>query len=917
VAPRTPIEEAVAGMLAELLRVERVGVEDSFFDLGGHSLLATRLLSRLHARFGVELPLRRLFEQPTVAGLAAALEAALGQAAAGRPGPAMAAPPLAPARLPASEVAQGVLLSPAQQRIWFADQLAPGDPTLNVPFPLLLAGPLDVAVLAGALAEIARRHAALRTTFRVAAGEVRQFVTPAGAARLPLVDLGPLPEPRREAEAAALASAAARRTFDLAAGPLWRAALLRLNERRHHLVLDFHHVVADGWSMGVLENELAALYQALAAGHPSPLAELPLQVPDVAAWQRRALTGDALAGPLAYWRRQLAGLPVLHLPTDRPRPRQRAARGDARSRVLSAALTEGLRGLARQENASLFMVMLAAFAAQLGRYSGQQDLAVGSPVAQRGLPAIEGLIGCFINNLVLRANLAGEPPFRGLLRQVRDTTLAGQAHAEIPFERLVEELEPRRDSSRSPLFQVMLALQPTSEERRWWGSDLAVEPLPVHTGTSQFDLTLYLVEKGRELDCGIEFSTELFDAATVERMLGDLAALAAAVVEDPDLPLSRLPIAALAGVAAAAAGGAAAATVQDAQAAEQPGGPLPLPSGAALQERGTRLAERRARLSPEQQALLERRLRRQGGAAMAPQFSARVAIQPDGARPPFFCVHPAGGDVLCYGPLARHLGPDQPFYGFQSPGLEEDGATFDTLEAMAAHYVAEMRRTAPPPYRIGGWSLGGVVAFEMARQLAAGGAHAGTAADVALLAILDSPPGLDPGQTVLTAATYDDDAWWLAAIADYAAGLWGKDLGLSYEALRAFDGEERLRRFHARLQDVGLPGSAAGLEQLRRLLATFKANTRALERYRLAPYAGPVTLFRAADGAADGSPAGAAFGWPAFTPLPVEVEEVPGDHLRCLAEPQVQVLAARLRAHLDRADRADRAGRAKAGTETT
>jgi amino acid adenylation domain-containing protein len=907
-APRTPIEQQVASLMAEVLAVPRLGAGESFFDLGGHSLLAVRLLSRLRARFGVELPLRSLFERPTVAGIAATLCEALDVVPiAGLAGPDL--PPLAP--LSPAELARGVVLSSAQQRLWFSDQVSAGGPTLNIPFPLLLAGPLEPATLAAALAEIARRHAVLRTTFHEAWGEVRQWVASpaalppaAGRPALPLVDLSALAAPRRQAEAQALTLAAARRPFDLASGPTWRAMLVREEERRHRLLLGFHHIVADGWSMGLLEGELASLYEAFTAGRRSPLAELPVQYADFASWQRRALDGDGPGASLAYWRRQLAGLPTLRLPTDRPRPRRPTARGGAVFRILPAGVADGLRRLAAQEEASLFIVTLAAFAAQLARYSGQQDLAIGSPVAQRGRLEVEGLIGCFVNNLVLRADLAGDPPFRALVRRLRETTFAAQAHAEVPFERLVAELEPRRDSSRSPLFQVMMALQPASEEPRGFAG-LTVEPLPVHTGTSQFDLTLYLVEKGRALEAGCEFSTDLFDAPTVERMLADLAALSAAVVEEPDLRLSRLPIVAFASARDAV-------ERPDGEPREQrtrpwePEAARPAERESRLAERAAQLHERRSRLAPERLALLESRLRREKGSATAAATmgatatagapTALVAIQPRGARPPFFCVHPAGGDVLGYNRLAGHLGLDQPFYGLQSPGLVGGEVLLGSIEAMAAHYVAEVRRAAPPPYRLGGWSLGGVVAFEMARRLASDG--------VALLAILDSPPGLDPGQTLLRDETYDDDAWWLDAIAHYVAGLWGKDLGLTYEALRQLEGEERLRLFLARLQAVGLPGTQAGLEQLRRLLAVFKANTRALQRYTPRPYAGRVTLFRSAGGVgAEASSVAAAaerdFGWQAFTTLPVAVEEVPGDHVRCLAEPHVQTLAARLRAHLD------------------
>src|SRR4051812_44206578 len=448
-APRTPVEGILAGIWAELLGVERVGASDDFFELGGHSLLATRVTSRLRETLGVELPLLELFEAPKLADLAARVEAAR------RSAPLAPAPPLLPAPR------EGDLpLSFAQERLWLIDQLEPGSPRYNVPAALRVEGPLDSRVLARTLGEIVRRHEALRTVFAAPHGGPVQVIRPAGPFALPVVDLSGLPEAARETLAQALVHAEAGRPFDLAQGPLLRGLLLRLTERDHAVLLTLHHIAGDGWSTDVLVREVAALYPAFAARRPSPLPELPVQYADFAVWQRSWLRGEVLEQEIAWWRQQLAGLPpLLTLPTDRPRPAEQSFRGAARPVRLPAALTRQMEALARKDGATLFMVLLAGFQTLLARHSGQDDLAVGSPVAGRNRVETEGLIGFFVNTLVLRGDLTPDSTFRELLGRVRETALAGHTHQDVPFEKLVEELAPERSLAHSALFQVMFALQ--------------------------------------------------------------------------------------------------------------------------------------------------------------------------------------------------------------------------------------------------------------------------------------------------------------------------------------------------------------------------------------------------------------------------------------------------------------------------
>jgi amino acid adenylation domain-containing protein len=538
-APRTPFEEVLAAIWAEVLGRERVGVSEDFFALGGHSLLATRVASRVRSAFGVEFPLSELFEAPTVTALAARIEAALRTAGGAAVPPLVLSPRDAP--LP---------LSFAQERLWFLDQLEPESPFYNIAGGVRLVGDLAVPALASSLAEVVARHEALRTTFAVAGGEPVQRIAPPGPFRLPGVDLSVLPESRREGEARRLAAALAVLPFDLGRGPLLRTTLLDLGASQAVLVLVVHHIVADGWSMEILLREAIAVYGAHAAGRPSPLPPLPLQYADFAVWQRRWLSGEVLARQLAYWRTALAGAPaVLALPADRPRPvRQSFAGGELRS-LLPAETREALLALARREGASLFMVLLAAFEALLGRHTGQEDLTIGTPVANRGHHEIEGLIGFFTNTLVLRGDLAGDPPFSGLLARVRRAALDAYAHEDVPFEKLVAELAPRREVSHHPLFQVLVNLEdltagPGAPPLAGAGDlgGLAMSPLAIPDTAAKFDLTLVAKTVDGALHLTWSYARALFDRTTVARLAGHFEVLLAGCLADPGRPLSALPL---------------------------------------------------------------------------------------------------------------------------------------------------------------------------------------------------------------------------------------------------------------------------------------------------------------------------------------------------------------------------------------
>ncbi|HSL84609.1 MAG TPA: amino acid adenylation domain-containing protein, partial [Thermoanaerobaculia bacterium] len=533
VAPRTPVEEVVAGIWSEVLGLDRVGVTEGFFALGGHSLLATRVLSRVVSAFGIELPLVALFEEPTVAGLAARVEAALGGETAA------ALPPL----VPVPRTGEPLPLSFAQQRLWFLGRLEPESALYNLPVALRLLGVVELGALVWSLREVVRRHEALRTAFREVAGEPVQVILPSARLPVPVVDLGGLPGERREREARRLAAAEAARPFDLAWAPLLRVALLRSGPREHAALVTLHHVVSDGWSMELMTGEVAALYRAALAREPSPLPELPVQYADFAVWQRSWLAGDALAAEVAHWRERLAGLPgLLELPVDRPRPSRPSFRGATRTVALGTELTGDLRRLARERGGTLFMVLLAAFQALLSRWSGQVDFAVGSPVAGRNRQELEGLIGFFVNTLVLRANLAGDPTLNDLLGRVRSEVLEAHAHQHLPFEKLVEELEPERSLIQSPLFQVMLTRDDRAFRPAELGSELALAPFGLPSRSAKFDLTLGIDASGDAAGCGLEYNTDLFDCTTAERLLKRYRLVLVAVADRPATRLAELPL---------------------------------------------------------------------------------------------------------------------------------------------------------------------------------------------------------------------------------------------------------------------------------------------------------------------------------------------------------------------------------------
>ena len=528
--PRGPVEEALAGICAELLGLDRVGVHHNFFELGGHSLLASQILARVRHTFDVDVPLKEFIEEATVARLARLVEDALSNGTVAQ-------------RPPLQRVARNGPLpaSFAQQRLWFLDQLEPGRASYNIPAAVRLQGRLDIPALERAFREIVRRHEVLRTRFESREGVPHQVIAPSLEIHLEVQDLSALGEEERKIEALRLVAAEASEPFDLSQGPLIRTGLLRLADEEHIVLVTVHHIVSDGWSIGILIHEISTLYDAFRAGKTSPLEERPVQYADFAVWQRSWLEGEVLQAQIDYWTSRLAGLSPLELPTDRPRSAGGERGGAVRTTVLPREVLEKARSLSQNNGATLYMTLLAVFQVLLYRYSGQDGFGVGTPIAGRSRSELEGLVGLFVNTLVMRADLSGNPSFQDQLARVRRSAIEAYSHQDLPFERLVSALQPKREVSRTPLFQVMFALQ-NAPLPPLQSPELVLTPLEPSNVIAKFDLTLYASETTGGLSLMMEYNTHLFDAATIDRMLGHFRTLLEEAIANPLQPIDSLPL---------------------------------------------------------------------------------------------------------------------------------------------------------------------------------------------------------------------------------------------------------------------------------------------------------------------------------------------------------------------------------------
>jgi len=526
----SPIEEMVADVWKQVLGLSRIGRNDNFFEIGGHSILATQLNARVSALFQIDLPLRTVFEKPTLSAYAGVVQSLLRENRAH------------PASKPVKKVDHTgpIPLSYSQQRLWFLDQFEPGSPVYNVPVALRLKGALDADALQHSLDTLTQRHSSLRTVFHAVDGIPHQVVLPSAGIEIERIDLSALDESAREENARQIIRERARESFDLQRGPLLRASLIRMGEDDHIAVFNAHHIITDGWSMGVLVGELAALYNARVSGEEAYLPELPIQYTDFSIWQRDWLQSESLDRLLDYWKEQLKDIPeTLDLPTDHPRPAVQTSNGGRLSFFIDEDLVKRLKAFCQKEHVTPFMALLSVFQILLYRYTGQEDFCVGTPIANRSRAEIEPLIGLFINTLVLRSDLSGQPDFRTLVQRVRETSLGAYAHQDLPFEILVDALQPERSTNRSPLFQVMFLMQnaPVSSEAF---QGLEAEWLDLDPGTAMFDLTLVMEETPGGMFAGLEYNSDLFEVDTIERMGRHFTALLEAALSQPDQPVAAL-----------------------------------------------------------------------------------------------------------------------------------------------------------------------------------------------------------------------------------------------------------------------------------------------------------------------------------------------------------------------------------------
>jgi thioesterase domain-containing protein/acyl carrier protein len=643
-----------------------------------------------------------------------------------------------------------------QQQSWLSDPLKSDNAIYNYALAIRIRGPLNDRVVRQSLQQLLQRHAALRSVFRVMDGELAQIITPATPIRVPIIDLSGSPTASAhdlEARARHVAVQQTQRPFDLSQGPLLRASLLRFDREDHVLLLITHHIVYDDWSTGILIRELTELYSASLAGRPSVLPLLSFSYGDFVRWLQRKMQNGELGSRLDFWKRELAGgNDFHHLQTDRPRSERRTYRGKCASVIIPEDLTHSLRMLGQQERGTLFMILLAAFQCLLHYCSGEEDIAVGSCAANRPLSQVEGLIGRFGNDLVLRTDLTGNPTFRELFARVRKTTLTAFSYQDIPFGQLVDELQSSQPSGRNPLFQTMFILQDAPKPNGEIPG-LSLSFFPLELETAKYDLNVWLKPQ-QGLQVVFEYNSDLFEAATMERMLDRYQRLLDAIAKNPDMRTNELSLPSLVKEVGS--------RVRDSRA------DLPPPDDieAELVEIWEKMLGRRHILVTDDYfeqggtSLLAVRLFAQIEKAFGielplstllrattikelseviranrtgPSRSCLVEIQRGGKRPPFFCIHGAGGSVLRYRDLARYLGPDQPFYGLQPQGIDGKRPFLTRIEDMAALYLDEIRNFKPEgPYFLGGYCGGGTIAFEMAQQLQAQGQT------VALLALFDT-----------------------------------------------------------------------------------------------------------------------------------------------------------------------------------
>ncbi len=851
--------------------------------------------------------------------------------------------------------------SVAQERYWLLDQLEPGSSSLNMPLALRLTGVVDGEVLRRTLDEIVARHEILRTTFLKRDGELVQVIDTQHSAKFDIIDLRDHADP--EAEADRLIVDEAHVAFDLAHGPLFVSKLLRLSSEEYILLLTLHHIVCDGWSNGVLVREIGEIYDAFAKDNPCPLDELPIQYGDFAVWQRDWIASDSFDEQLEYWKGQLGDeLPALEIPTDFPRGKSRTSFGGIESFLLPSALTRAIKALAQRDDATPYMIFLAAFNVLLHKYCGQDRILIGSPTANRVPTETESLIGAFANTLLLTSDLSGNPSFSEHLQRVKDVAFGAFSNQTLPFEKLVEKIRPARGRNRTQLFQVLFIYQ-TAFMQPVELDDLTITPIRSVSPGSTFELSLGIVERSEGTRLQLEYNTDLFKAETIRRMLDDLRTILRSAILDSHRKLSELVLArqdavspvdeTSVGVSEFSLGATVTSNGNKSPGANHSNGYGNIKSIAATNGNGklaslppqtaavpetvdekVRIEEvlkeiwremmhldsvsidddffeigghsllgaqifgeiaKRLGVNLPLSALLNATTIRQlaelvRDARPKDVWTSLVPLNSKGTKPPFFLMHAAGGNVLFYKDLADSLGPDQPCYGMQAVGLGGHQSAYDRVEDMAAHYIQEIRNVQPKgPYYLGGSSIGGLIALEVASQFKQSGEEVG------LVALFDTAA---PGYPiVLRKSSRPVEA--LLSFADRihhhieSLRLSKRGKRWPYIVAKATKAKNQTRRTYKRTKQKVARGvlTSLGRPLPEALVVTQNAIAVATRAYCPTQYDGDILLFRATK-QQRGIQRDDTLGWSKFAAGNLDIHEVKGDHGSIVVEPRVRFVSA-------------------------
>ena len=778
IPPRDEMEQKVAAIWQDVLGLEKVGIHDNFFELGGHSLIATQLVSRVLQVFGVRMPLLELFQQPTVEGVSDYIREQQGQDAHGFT-----------AEIIPQDRSDNIPATAGQQRLWNIEKQNPGLPTYNMPAAFRVRGSLVVDVLRRVIREMVRRHESLRTTFKEVDQTLNQVLHEEIPDVVAYMDLRDVPDVQREAEVRRLVEEEKATPFDMATGPLLRVRVFQVEPAVFYLTLVMHHSISDGWSVEIIVRELAVLYECFANNRPSILPELPIQFADYSLWQNRWQQTDDYRRKVDYWRNNLRGAPpLLTVKTDFPRPAVRSFEGAAVPMVLDSAVFEPVRRLSRELGVTLFMVLVAAFAIVLRRQFDQEDVLIGTAVARRNRREVEDLIGLFTNNICLRLDVSGSPTFAQLVQRTQKVCLDGYAHQDVPLSIITEAAGAEIRKDYHPLFQVTMVLQNASANTGWTlpQQNVEITGIPHESTKAKYDLTFGLEEAEGALHLNLNYSTDLFKATTIMEMLNGFRSVLIEAAADPHHSISDI--------------------------GDRPARTEPVP--VISEKPGLSVEISRSLVS----------------------MQSGSGYQGASAQAPLFLIHPGGGNVFCYMPMIPALGPGLPVYGLQSVGLEGEHPPLITVEEMAAHYVDLIRRVQPEgPYRLLGWSFGGVVAYEIARLLTAGDQQ------IEMLSVIDSYiPSLHKLNIFGGAG---DDATVIGHLVEHLEGMFGCSLKVDRRRLNKQPNVDQLAYVRQCAVNAGMLPDSFSDGQMQNFYAVYKANHMAAQAYQPQALPLPVNLF--------------------------------------------------------------------------